>query len=196
MENGPKQEPEPDPCHSGSLPWRAGGKSDRWTLVGEESLLAKCTGNSKGTDGVLPITCSEHVLCLPTHLVCRTGGTRAPTTHPHPPGPDTHERAKVKWKRWRKPRKVMKERAGKLRVVTWQKGFSKSPDGQSHLKPPTSRLTQVPPFLQTPGLQRPERALTSQCSPEEEGRQGKDQAPERRQGLGPLPTRNTCCGLL
>lgn len=77
----------------------------------------------------------------------------------------------MKWKRWRRPRKVMKERAGKLRVVTWQKGFSKSPDGQSHLKPPTSRLTQVPPFLQTPGVQRPERALTSQCSPGQEVRQ-------------------------
>lgn len=77
----------------------------------------------------------------------------------------------MKWKRWRRPRKVMKERAGKLRVVTWQKGFSKSPDGQSHLKPPTSRLTQVPPFLQTPGVQRPERELTSQCSPGQEVRQ-------------------------
>lgn len=84
----------------------------------------------------------------------------------------THERARVKWKRWRRPRKVTKERAGKLRVVTWQKGFSKSPEGQSHLKPPTNRLTQVPPFLQTPGVQRPERALTSQCSPGEKRQAG------------------------
>lgn len=40
------------------------------------------------------------------------------------PKPVTHVRAMVKWKRWRSPLKVMKEWAGKLRVLIWQKGFS------------------------------------------------------------------------
>lgn len=45
----------------------------------------------------------------------------------------------------------------------------------------------MPPFLQTPGVQRPERALTSQCSPGQEERQGEAQGPERRMGTGALP---------
>lgn len=110
-----------------------------------------------------------------------------------PQGLVTHERARVKWKRWRRPRKVMKDRAGKLRVVTWQKGFSKSPDGQSHLKPPTNRLTQVPPFLQTPGVQRPERALTSQCSPGEERQAGEAC---RRRWMVPCYSLNMKCPTL
>lgn len=33
------------------------------------------------------------------------------------------------------------------------------------MKPPASRLTHLPPFLHTPGIQRPDDALSSQCSP-------------------------------
>lgn len=71
----------------------------------------------------------------------------------------------VKWNLCLRPLKVMKDCPGKLRVVISQKGFSYSPEGQLHVKPPTSRLTHSPPFLQTPGTQRPERASTSQFSP-------------------------------
>lgn len=74
----------------------------------------------------------------------------------------------VKWNLCLRPRKVMKDCPGKLRVVISQKGFSYSPEGQLHVKPPTSKLTHSPPFLQTPGTQRPERASTSQFSPTED----------------------------
>lgn len=71
----------------------------------------------------------------------------------------------MKWKRCRRPRKVTKDRGGKLRALTSQYGRSNSPGGHTQWKPPTSRFTQVPPFLHTPLAQRPERAFTSQCSP-------------------------------
>lgn len=141
-----------EPWHSGSPSSRVGDECQP-DPEGEDSLLAKQIHALSTTD-LLPHLLGQEV----PHTLTRAL---------QPQGPITHERARVKWKRWRRPRKVMKERAGKPRVVTWQKGFSKSPEGQSHLKPPTNRLTQVPPFLQTPGVQRPERALTSQCSPGE-----------------------------
>lgn len=88
---------------------------------------------------------------------------KPPGTKPFPTG--TYMRETVKWKRCRSPLKVMKDCGGKLRVVISQYGRSYSPGGHSHLKPPISRFTQVPPFLHTPGAQRPERAFTSQYSP-------------------------------
>lgn len=152
--------PKQAPWHLGFPPSRAGEECQA-DPESEDSRLAKPTGHSKGSVN----NGSGYFHCLT--LLPHSQGPAA-----RPGGPVTHERARVKWKRWRRPRKVMKERAGKLRVVTWQKGFSKSPDGQSHLKPPTNRLTQVPPFLQTPGEHRPERALTSQCSPGGKGQAG------------------------
>lgn len=76
-------------------------------------------------------------------------------------------RETVKWKRCLNPLNVTKDCGGKLLVVISQYGFSNSPGGHLHLKPPIRRLMQVPPFLQIPGTQRPERELTSQCSPME-----------------------------
>lgn len=84
---------------------------------------------------------------------------------PEPFSTGTYMRKTVKWKRCRSPLKVMKDCGGKLLVVISQYGRSYSPGGHSHLKPPISRFTQVPPFLHTPGAQRPERAFTSQYSP-------------------------------
>lgn len=153
-----------EPWHPGSYP-QGRGKSTSQILM----VMPACWQSTQ-------VLC--HQLTAPSklpELLPHLLGQEVPqtlTSALQPQGLVTHERARVKWKRWRRPRKVTKERAGKLRVVTWQKGFSKSPEGQSHLKPPTNRLTQVPPFLQTPGVQRPERALTSQCSPEENGQAG------------------------
>lgn len=155
-------EPKQAPWHLGFPPSRAGEECQA-DPESEDSRLAKPTGHSKSSRYFHCLTCYPTYQEAPCTL---TGPCRPPR------GLVTHERARVKWKRWRRPRKVMKERAGKLRVVTWQKGFSKSPDGQSHLKPPTNRLTQVPPFLQTPGEHLPERALTSQCSPGGKGQAG------------------------
>lgn len=92
----------------------------RRTLVREGGLLGKCTGNSKCRPG--SANDLLRVLSLPDLSPClqnrrRPRLPRCPLT---PQCPATHERARVKWKRWRRPRKVMKERAGKLRVVTWQ----------------------------------------------------------------------------
>ena len=77
----------------------------------------------------------------------------------------THERARVRWKRWRRPRNMTKDRGGKERVDTSQKGVSKPPAGHWQWKPPSALLVQVPPLRQTPGTQRPERLSTSQFSP-------------------------------
>lgn len=71
----------------------------------------------------------------------------------------------VKWNRCRRPLKVMKDCPGKLRVVISQYGFSYSPGGHWHMKPPASRLTHLPPFLHTPGIHRPDDAFSSQWSP-------------------------------
>lgn len=60
-------------------------------------------------------------LLLPgSHFIHRKEVLQTHTAPQCPHGPATHERARVKWKRWRRPRKVIKERAGKLRVVTRQ----------------------------------------------------------------------------
>lgn len=77
----------------------------------------------------------------------------------------THVKETVKWNLCLRPRKVMKDCPGKLRVVISQYGFSYSPAGHSHIKPPASRFTHLPPFLHTPGTHRPDEALTSQWSP-------------------------------
>lgn len=77
----------------------------------------------------------------------------------------THERARVRWKRWRRPRNMTKDRGGKERVDTSQKGISKPPAGHWQRKPPSAPLVQVPPLRHTPGTQRPERLSTSQFSP-------------------------------
>lgn len=71
----------------------------------------------------------------------------------------------VKWNLCLRPLNVMKDCPGKLRVVISQYGFSYSPGGHSHIKPPASRFTHRPPFLHTPGTHRPDEALTSQWSP-------------------------------
>lgn len=87
--------------------------------MGEEALLA----NAQVTPSAalsLPTTCSKHFCCLTSRLDCRTAGAPGPPVPRPRQRPATHERARVKWKRWRRPRKVTKERAGKLRVVTWQ----------------------------------------------------------------------------
>lgn len=77
----------------------------------------------------------------------------------------THERARVRWKRWRRPRNMMKDRGGKERVDTSQKGISKPPAGHWQRKPPSAPLVQVPPLRHTPGTHRPARLSTSQFSP-------------------------------
>lgn len=77
----------------------------------------------------------------------------------------THERVRVRWKRWRRPRNMTKDRGGKERVDTSQKGVSKPPAGHWQRKPPSAPLVQVPPLRHTPGTQRPERLSTSQFSP-------------------------------
>lgn len=77
----------------------------------------------------------------------------------------THVKETVKWNLCLRPLKVMKDCPGKLRVVISQYGFSYSPGGHSHMKPPASRFTHLPPFLHTPGTHRPDEALTSQWSP-------------------------------
>lgn len=77
----------------------------------------------------------------------------------------THERERVRWKRWRRPRNMTKDRGGKERVDTSQKGISKAPAGHWQRKPPSAPLVQVPPLRHTPGTQRPERLSTSQFSP-------------------------------
>lgn len=60
-----------------------GGRSDRWALVGEEGLLAKCTGKSKCTHLVLPTTCTQHPRCCPLTLSVEQ---EAPDSHhPLPP---------------------------------------------------------------------------------------------------------------
>lgn len=80
----------------------------------------------------------------------------------------TYVKDTVKWNLCLRPLKVMKDCPGKLRVVISQYGFSYSPGGHSHIKPPASRFTHLPPFLHTPGTHRPDEALSSQCSPEGE----------------------------
>lgn len=60
---------------------------------------------------------------------------------------------------------MTKERGGKERVDTSQKGISKPPAGHWQWKPPSAPLVQVPPLRHTPGTQRPERLSTSQFSP-------------------------------
>lgn len=89
-------------------------------------------------------------------------------------------RETVKWNRCRSPLKVMKDCGGKLLVVISQYGRSYSPGGHSHLKPPISRFTQVPPFLHTPGAQRPERAFTSQYSPARGQADVRDTSPQQQ----------------
>lgn len=79
----------------------------------------------------------------------------------------TYMKDTVKWNLCLRPLKVMKDCPGKLRVVISQYGFSYSPAGHSHMKPPASRFTHLPPFLHTPGTHRPDEALSSQCSPVE-----------------------------
>lgn len=71
----------------------------------------------------------------------------------------------MRWKRWRRPRNMTKDRGGKERVDTSQKGVSKPPAGHWQRKPPSALLVQVPPLRHTPGAQRPERLSTSQFSP-------------------------------
>lgn len=70
-----------------------GGRSDRWALVGEEGLLAKCTGKSKCTDLVLPTTCTQHPRCCPLALSVEQ---EAPDSHhplpPPPPPRPSHSR--------------------------------------------------------------------------------------------------------
>lgn len=77
---------------------------------------------------------SAHMTPITSSLVNGATITIYPTPHvtptgahtiPHLPSfPQAHMRPRVKWKRWRSPRKVRKERGGKLRVLMVQKGFS------------------------------------------------------------------------
>lgn len=60
---------------------------------------------------------------------------------------------------------MTKERGGKERADTSQKGASKPPAGHWQRKPPSVPSVQVPPLRHTPGWQRPERLSTSQFSP-------------------------------
>lgn len=81
---------------------------------------------------------------------------------------NTYVRDIVMWNLCLRPWNITKDFGGKDRAVTSQYGFSNPPEGQLHLKPPSGRFMQDPPFLHTPGEQRPDRMSTSQWSPNQD----------------------------